>query len=130
LSGNLSDTGKEIPLKDRELKTRTVDYFICNNQMGTTDGLKDLLLSAKLTEMPKDDNGKQDTKTSLPGLTFPANITRGTGKRGPQNYVNPDIDWDWAKANVDSELGASDSDSSPGRSRKKTTKKGPRRSRR
>jgi hypothetical protein len=116
---------------DKELKTKTIDFFICNNQTGTTEGLRDLLLAAQLTELPEDENGEQDTKTSLPGVEFPARVTRGTGKRGPTNWVNPIIDWDWVKENVGDD--DDEEDEAPRGRRKKVgskKKKGPSRSRR
>lgn len=98
-SWEAADLGFVNP-SDPELVGRRLTYFLGEPSTKNWRGLTDLLKAAKLLEVPKDENGKQDTKTSLIGIEFPARVTRRDGKRGPENVVYPTLDNDWVMANL------------------------------
>lgn len=78
-----------------ELIGRRLSYFLGEPSTNSWRGLTELLKAAKLEEVPKDENGDQDTKTSLVGVKFPMRVRRRDGKRGPENVVYPIADNDW-----------------------------------
>lgn len=78
---------------DKGLVGRRVDYFL--GREGNWRGLQRLLQAAQLTELPEDENGDQDTQTSLVGVVFPASITHGERNGMPENRLSPNIDYDW-----------------------------------
>lgn len=86
---------------DKELTGRRVDYFI--GREGNWRGLSRLLQAAQLFDLPMDSEGKQKTETSLPGLKFPAHVSKGTRNGMPENRLSPNIDYDWVEANADKE---------------------------
>lgn len=98
-SWEVADLGFVNP-DDPELVGRRLSYFLGEPSTNNWRGLTDLLKSAQLLEVPKDENGDQDTKTSLVGIEFSARVTRRDGKRGPENVVYPTIDNDWVAANL------------------------------
>ena len=98
-SWEVADLGFVNP-EDPELVGRRLSYFLGEPSTNNWRGLTDLLKAAKLLEVPKDENGDQDTKTSLIGIEFPARVTRRDGKRGPENVVYPTMDNDWIAAKL------------------------------
>ncbi len=102
----VTDSGHEyadlgfVSPPDKEIAGRRVSYWLGNSATLDWRGLTDLLMSAQLTELPLDENGEKDTETSLPGVAFSGRLAHVETKRGPDVRVYPNIDYDWAQANM------------------------------
>jgi hypothetical protein len=100
---------------DKELVGRRFSYFL--GRPGEWNGLSRLLKAAKKLDVPVDENGKQNTLTSLTGMEFPAHISKREGREGPENSVGPIIDYQWVAANIGTGKGGG------GRKTKRTSRK-------
>jgi len=103
---------------DKELAGRRVDYFI--GREGNWRGLSRLLQAAKMFDLPLDSEGRQRTGTSLPGVEFPAHVSKGMRNGMPENRLSPNIDYDWVEANADKEKAGQSSGGRKGAGKKKT----------
>ena len=106
---------------DKELAGRRVDYFI--GREGNWRGLSRLLQAAKMFDLPLDSEKRQRTGTSLPGVEFPAHVSKGMRNGMPENRLSPNIDYDWVEANADKEEGKRAKTGRKGTSKKTETRR-------
>lgn len=98
---------------DPSLATRRVSHLLGSPDTGDWRGLQDILMAAKLEEVPDGEYGPGDTR-NLEGVTFSGRIYHGMGRRGPEAKISPIIDDKWMQ-----ELMAGDGEPPP---RKRTRK--------
>lgn len=79
---------------DPSLATRRVSHLLGSPDTGDWRGLQDILMAAKLEEVPDGEFGPGDTR-NLEGVTFDGRIYHGTGRRGPEAKISPIIDDEW-----------------------------------
>ena len=92
---------KMLDAPEEALKGRTISFFIVNVAQSDVTGLSTLLKAAKLLGVPEDENGNQDTMTSLKGVQFPGDIVHEADKKNPgvlKNVLYPHVDLDWVES--------------------------------
>jgi len=89
-----------VEAEDDEILGRKVRLFLLNEEQGISIGLQQLMIQQHWDEVPEDEEGERDTRTSLVGVKFPFVLTY----EGAQARVKPaltDEDYEWQRNLMD-----------------------------
>lgn len=106
------------------LATRRIDHMIGSPDTGDWRGLQQILMAAKLEDVPDGDYGEGDTR-NLEGVEFTARVYHGSGRHGPEAKLSPIIDDEWVQ-----QMMSEDGDEPTTTQRKKRGKKTAKKTRR
>lgn len=87
---------KIVESEDEELLGRQVSFFLLNEDQGNSIGLQQLMTHLHWEDVPEDEEGEQDTKTSLIGVKFKFDLFY----EGSQQRVRPVLeeeDYAWQR---------------------------------
>lgn len=110
-----------VEAEDEEVLGRTANLLLLNEDQGQSIGLQQLMTHKHWTELPEDENGERDTRTSLIGVRFIGDLFYEDGKSRLRPVIEED-DWGWQNSLLDGSL-EEDEAPKPKQSKKKVSKK-------
>lgn len=85
-----------VEAEDDELLGRSVSLFLLNEDQGNSIGLQQLMTCMHWEELPEDEEGEQDTQTSLIGVKFPAEVSYDGGQMRVRPVIEEE-DYKWQR---------------------------------
>jgi hypothetical protein len=85
-----------VEAKDDEILGRSAGLFLLNSDQGNSIGLQQLMTAMHWEEIPEDEDGERDTKTSLIGVKFEGDISYDNGQMRLRPVIDEE-DWEWQR---------------------------------